>query len=177
MEESTCGEKNAKWPVLLPWCYWCPMGRPGQLCISRTAQRRPQRPGISVGAAVWGGCLPRSWPSRRVVSTMKGLFLTKVQPIPVDSPGLLTKGTLSTCGWSNCKTAYGCVGPLPLGTHGLHTMSCTCAQLCRVSSSSAKPRPWLAREGDRCAYAAYREGTHLTLAQGLGTRPFPSSRV
>ena len=47
-------------------------------------------------------------------------------------------------------------------------------------SLAAKPHPWLAN-GEKCytcaGIVAHRAGTCLMLAQGLDTRPFPSSRV
>lgn len=55
-------------------------------------------------------------------------FFTRIQYMQMDSPGLLTKGTLGTCHWRACETVDGSAHPPFLwGTHGLQKTSCTWA--------------------------------------------------
>lgn len=132
--------------------------------------KAPPRDQVSAGQAAHGGCLPRPWPYHRAVSTTRiGTFShshTKMRHIQMNSPGLLTKGSLGTHHWSDCETVNESARPLPLGNTRVTYNELHLRQ--RASSDSAKPHPWLAsgRERYRCAgLVTHRADTYLMLAR------------
>lgn len=102
----------------------------------------------------------------------------KTQQRQVDSPGLLTKGTLSTCRRKDCESVdENACTPLPLGnTWVTHNKRHLCLGFARLTlAQQSHILGWQSGRVFYVCWAHYPQGRYPPV--GLGIRPLPSSQV
>lgn len=120
-KESACGEKTLSGQsssLSASSDSWGAQGGPAASALHKSTL--PGTRSLQAKLPVEAACLGLG--SSRAVSTTRIGTLsyshTKMQHIQMNSPGLMTKGTLGTHHWSDCETVNESACPLPLGNMG-----------------------------------------------------------